>query len=293
MLNTALKIKEALNALCRNNICLIKLQLTEDEWKLIVNVTTYLKYFKSLTVVLSGDKYVTLPLVIIGFNMLLDKIESLINILDNKENRDLVDENVLLAFQAGRDKLLKHYRKTNWNYCIALIFDPRHKIETFALTSWGRQLQTEAIQQFEQVYKNFYCKAISPNPNQLSANSGPDDSDSDEIGSFNLTALFNKSTATINNWRTDIDDYVAMPRANEDVDVLVWWESHQVLYPNLSRMARDYLCIQATSVPAERMFSKAGLIIRKHRNRLDSESARVLLCLNAWQSCKFIIKYLK
>lgn len=148
---------------------------------------------------------------VIGFNMLLDKIESLITTLDNKVDRDLVDENVLLAFQAGRDKLLKHYRKTNWNYCTALILDPRHKIETFTLTSWGRQMQTLAIQKFEEFYKNLYYKDDSPNQKQSSTDSGQDDSE--ENGSFNLTDLFNKSTVTVNNWRTEIDDYILYSQA--------------------------------------------------------------------------------
>jgi len=44
--------------------------------------------------------------------MLVDKIESIIFNL-NKFNRNIQDEALLLAFQAGRDKLLKHYRKCN------------------------------------------------------------------------------------------------------------------------------------------------------------------------------------
>ncbi|EFN72803.1 hypothetical protein EAG_00088, partial [Camponotus floridanus] len=47
----------------------------------------------------------------------------------------------------------------------------------------------------------------------------------------------------------------------------------------LSRMARDFLCITATSVPSERLFSRAALFIRKHRNRMNDDSIRSQLSL--------------
>ncbi|EZA56785.1 hypothetical protein X777_03224 [Ooceraea biroi] len=50
-------------------------------------------------------------------------------------------------------------------------------------------------------------------------------------------------------------------------------------------MACDFLSIPATSVPAERLFSKAALFIRKHRNKLNDDSARSLLCLQSWLTC--------
>lgn len=52
-------------------------------------------------------------------------------------------------------------------------------------------------------------------------------------------------------------------------------------YSCLSRMACDFLSIPATSVPAERLFSKAALFIRKHRNKLNNDSARSQLCLQS------------
>jgi len=48
---------------------------------------------------------------------------------------------LIFALQSARDKILKHYKKSNWIYCVSLILDPRHKIEAFDKTAWGRDLK--------------------------------------------------------------------------------------------------------------------------------------------------------
>lgn len=84
-------------------------------------IVKFLKQFKYVSKILSSDLDVTLPTVVLAFNMLVNKIESMIFNL-NKFNRKIQDEALLLAFQAGRDKLLKHYRKCNWIFIAFLYF---------------------------------------------------------------------------------------------------------------------------------------------------------------------------
>jgi hypothetical protein len=79
----------------------------------------------------------------------------------------------------------------------------------------------------------------------------------------------------------EIDNYLSTP--NETItDPLLWWKDHQKEYPILSLIAKDYLIIQATSVPAEQAFSVAGNAITQTRNRLDPDTARATLCLKSW-----------
>ncbi|CAG8538199.1 22274_t:CDS:2 [Gigaspora margarita] len=59
----------------------------------------------------------------------------------------------------------------------------------------------------------------------------------------------------------------------------VWWQEKQHEYPRLSLIAKDYLCIQTTSVSSEQAFSIAGQTIIASRNRLNSKVARIVLCL--------------
>lgn len=63
-------------------------------------------------------------------------------------------------------------------------------------------------------------------------------------------------------------------------NALSWWKARCHQYPALAKLARHYLCIPATSVPAERVFSTAGLIVSKLRASLKPETVDMLIFLN-------------
>ncbi|GBP82552.1 Zinc finger BED domain-containing protein RICESLEEPER 3 [Eumeta japonica] len=63
----------------------------------------------------------------------------------------------------------------------------------------------------------------------------------------------------------ELEEYLRKPRAASSEDILEWWRTHETEYPVLSQMARDFLSIPATSVPAARLFSKASLVIGKQK----------------------------
>ncbi|CAK1600290.1 unnamed protein product [Parnassius mnemosyne] len=60
----------------------------------------------------------------------------------------------------------------------------------------------------------------------------------------------------------ELKGYLGKPRAVISEDILDCRRTHETKYPILSKMARDFLLIPATSVRAERLFSKASLVIR-------------------------------
>ena len=68
-----------------------------------------------------------------------------------------------------------------------------------------------------------------------------------------------------------------------DWDVLGWWRlTGNKRYPQLSKMAKDILCIQATSVASESQFSTSGRVIDDYRSCLDPITVRILMLLKSW-----------
>lgn len=61
----------------------------------------------------------------------------------------------------------------------------------------------------------------------------------------------------------EVEKYLAMPqlpfqRKGQDTNPLDWWKMHEHMLPNLSKMARQFLAMPASSAGPERLFSAAG-----------------------------------
>lgn len=67
--------------------------------------------------------------------------------------------------------------------------------------------------------------------------------------------------------------------APSTADPLAWWHTHASRFPLLSQVARQVLCVTATSVPSERVFSAAGHIVSKLRAALSAGNVDALIFL--------------
>ena len=75
--------------------------------------------------------------------------------------------------------------------------------------------------------------------------------------------------------------YLAEPLLPRTSDPLAWWMKCSPVYKSLCEVMKTRLCIVATSVPSERVFSKTGQIISDRRNRLSPSKVRERVFLNA------------
>lgn len=79
----------------------------------------------------------------------------------------------------------------------------------------------------------------------------------------------------------ELRQYLNKPITAITTNPLETWENMKVEFPHLYIIARQYLSIIATSVPAERLFSEAGLIITDKRSRLTGEHLSQLIFLSS------------
>ena len=56
-----------------------------------------------------------------------------------------------------------------------------------------------------------------------------------------------------------------------------WWSKHDHTYPNLAKLAKRYIYIPATLVPAKQVFSVAGEIVNTKRASLKPENVDLLI----------------
>ena len=65
------------------------------------------------------------------------------------------------------------------------------------------------------------------------------------------------------------------------------WSAYQHLYPNVSKLARKYLCVVATSVSSEQLFSTAGDVISVKCAAMlpDNVEKLIFLCDLPYKRC--------
>ncbi len=73
--------------------------------------------------------------------------------------------------------------------------------------------------------------------------------------------------------------------------VLDYWKINSDRFPNLSRMARDYLAVPGTSTPSERAFSGGRQLITDFRCSLSGETITACMLLKNWlRQCDNVIQ---
>jgi len=159
-----------------------------------------------------------------------------------------------------------------------MILDPCYKIHGFTQMQWEPHWITTAKRQFEAVFKAQYAISVdstleNTGTNLLALPTPPVSFDEDDDIAF----TFGVPVARVAEIVRETKEYLCEATEPHDVNVLHWWTLHAHRYPQLGKMAKDYLSIPATSVPSDQVFSQAGDIITKKTNRIMETSSSLLL----------------
>lgn len=77
----------------------------------------------------------------------------------------------------------------------------------------------------------------------------------------------------------ELTRYLSEPQINHNENPCLWWKARENVYPKISVLAKNILCIPASSASSERVFSTAGNIITPKRNRMTPYHLSALVFL--------------
>ncbi|RXN32920.1 zinc finger BED domain-containing 1-like protein [Labeo rohita] len=247
--------------------------LLPEEWEISREILEIIKPFEEVTTEVSAEKFVTVSKVILmtrGLQRIVARFQRNPSKFDPVKK--LVDS--LMSEMTKRFGRVEHNEKLADATCL----DPRFKNQAFV-----------SHQAAEDTVKRVTAAAAAINPVQheeedtsesaASASAGAmfwEDFD-ERVASLRPSAASSKTSDSMMEMRA----YLAEPLLPRTSDPLAWWKRCSPVYKTLSEVMKARLCIVATSVPSERIFSKTGQIISERRNRLSPSKVRELVFLNA------------
>jgi len=239
--------------------------LLDSDWEKMSKYSEVLQLFCQATVVLGGEKYVSCSSVL----PLLSALRKHMTVHDD-------DPEYIARFKAAALDDFQE-RVTGMNGVeilrIATALDPRYK--TLRCLTPDKQDQTWAV----------VGRKISVATEQASVVSNDNESDTVHEPMKKRLRLMDSDSDTDDSPETadeELARYKCEKKLPDGEDPLLWWKMNAHRFPRLALLARNVLCVPATSVPCERLFSSAGYIVNKTRSSLDPNTVNLLVCLRDW-----------
>nr|XP_055033929.1 zinc finger BED domain-containing protein 4-like [Misgurnus anguillicaudatus] len=177
---------------------------------------------------------------------------------------------------------LAHY-ETASQMTLATLLDPRFKTIGFCNPSNAqnaiKRLTAECATKVRET-------ASDPIPEQGESSTAA--ADTSGTGLWDLLDLRVMETRKVKsataNATIEVQRYLSEPNIPRSENPLQFWQQHKHIYPHLYMLAVSFFCSPASSVPCERVFSKAGKVVSKKRNGLSPSTVEKILFLNKNQS---------
>jgi hypothetical protein len=139
-----------------------------------------------------------------------------------------------LAMKLARKKMDHYYSLTDSSsiYRITMILHPGMKLEYFRNQKW----EVEWIEEAESLVRDEYITKYEKSANEKTPSTSPKMKNDGGFASFGDLSVTTAPRAS------EIQEYLSHPVKNVK-DPLRWWVDNKHVYPNLYRMALDYLSI--------------------------------------------------
>lgn len=251
--------------------------LEASEWAAIDDCVGVLKFFLSMTEELSGEMYPTV-------SRITPLIRGLNSRIKNKNVTTDIGKKLVTSLLEIIPKRLG-FLETTKIVAIPTFLDPRFKKAAFETLENADKAQEWVIEELSDIIQSVQnCdNSDYPHPQNLStfkANTNTNDDD-DLWWDFDKTISEISSTITPTDTASiTVKQYLELPHLDRKKDPLEFWKLQENTLPFLSKLASKYLSVPATSVPCERLFSKAAIITNERRNRLSPKKLDELLFIS-------------
>ncbi|KAJ8911505.1 hypothetical protein NQ315_014430 [Exocentrus adspersus] len=249
--------------------------LNASDWEILTDCVKVLKPLETMTKELSGEKYPTMALIIPLIRGLQHKIKNLRPQTDIGANL----QRGIMEIISRRLGILE----TNRIIVKATFLGPKGLKKTaFGLDENGRNAQKWVTDEVTNIINNNNNPSSSTVTSDEPSSDPKDDQDS-------LWIFFEEKVAQVQTTITPgtsgtllVRQYMELPRLKRQNDPLEFWNLHKNILPELYQLHLKYSCIPATSVPSERLFSKAGQLTNMCRNRLLPKNLDQIIFLNSY-----------
>lgn len=265
MIERAAYLKTPLRALCSNEKSLKSLLMSESEWSVLGSLQVLLQKFHRSTKRMSMERHPTICSYLPTLDWLLESLKSFI-----KDNSGAMSS----AAQKGLDKLEEYeielQLKSSMLPYVGIFLNPAVKLNFFKEHNYNKSSIKE-IQNSICSLLETYCKDETEDINDDNVNE-----ETDEFFSFMFKRAKNYKEPK------EFKKYLSFPLSDPKVDPIEYWRSQQTELPQMTKLARDILPVQGSSVAVERDFSMGADLIVPTRCALKRETIRAVMCLKSW-----------
>ncbi|KAJ2744894.1 hypothetical protein GGI20_002586 [Coemansia sp. BCRC 34301] len=214
-----------------------------------------------------------------------------------------------------RDYLIQcHPFQASPIYRLAPVFDPRLKTTYYTDRGYEQVWANRVVREAQTMLSEFATpeaaapppplpsdstsssSSIEPHPFVLSASATQQSDIKAQIDTFirlgdpkttsqviadSRTRTFRRAFASA---RSDLDDYLCAPLAAPNVPVASWWSTHSATFPDLAKLAREYLSIPAASNAVSLLLKRKSMPDFSQLVGLDRKLVAAYACLHHWQT---------
>lgn len=267
--------------------------ISREEWQDCKDLCILLKPFEEMTILVSGDKYMTGSSVIVVTRCLVNVCKKI------KESDQYINfcesvKEVLRQLEQGVNDRFKNVEHSN-TFALCTLLDPRYKTSVFSDPFAAKKAKENLVKNVTDLIRKS-TTAVTPTTPVNVDNAAIDIPCSSSATFIKAWDVFKEILSDQNPQEKinplsraikEVDTYLAddvLPLKDESGKCncqLQWWIKHKHVYPNLAKIVKTKCNVIATSVPCERLFSKSGQLISDRRSALTTQKVEMLMFLNA------------